>query len=217
MRLSFSLLFALFLVESRIHAAAEIIQESTTHFRVSPLILPVVTESLASSDSLLTRNSAWSFGLGVEVPITNWMSSGFLIQFNTGLPGLVPVPDLSPIIKFQWPLQVFSTGNCAPYVLIPVGISYTTAPVVDEVAKRSSLDPAEATKLYDTGVGFNGALLAGFEFFPFRYLGGYIEAGYKASILFHQIIKGPNQDRTWQFSSYWIRGIVVSFGAKVAF
>ncbi len=197
-------------------SANELIQESTTHFRVAPLLLPIVQESLISP-TLLTSNPAWSFGFGMEVPVTDWFSSGFLIVFNTGLPGFVPISDLSGIAKFQWPTRFWNTGNFAPYIMIPIGVTYATAPVVDPVARRSLPDPADQTKLYDNGVGFNGAALAGFEIFPFRYVGAYAEVGYKATILWHQIVRGPNQDRTWQFSSYWIRGLVVSFGAKVAF
>jgi hypothetical protein len=217
MRSVFAFLCTLVLLTSQSQAAAELIQESTTHFRVAPLIMPVVTENLLTADSLLTSNPAWSFGLGMEVPVTDWLNSGFLIQFNTGLPSFVPISDLSAIAKFQWPNRFLSTGNFAPYILIPIGITYATTPVVDEIAKRSSTNPSQRTKLYDSGVGFNGSLLVGFEMFPYRYVGGYVEAGYKATILWHQIVKGPDSERTWQFSSYWIRGIVVSFGAKVAF
>ena len=198
------------------HAANELIQEASTHFRVTPTIDTIVQEALVDKKSLLPSGTAWSFGFAVEVPIFNWLNSGFIVQFNTGLPGLIPVSDLSPILKIQYPIA-YDTGNIAPYIMLPLGFSYTTIPVIDEVRRRSSTDPALMTKLYDNGVGFNGSLLTGVEFFPIRYIGGFAEVGYKASVLFHQIVKGPDAERTWQFASYWIRGLTVSFGAKVAF
>lgn len=197
-------------------AVEDLIQESTTHLRVTPVLNPIVQERLFDGQSLIPQDVAWAFGVAVEVPISDWLNSGFLMQFNTGLPGFIPVSDLSAFAKFQWPFA-FGTGNFAPYLLIPLGFSYTTVPVVDQIALRSSTDAALKTKLYDNGVGFNGALALGFEFFPIRYIGAYVEAGYRASVLFHQIVKGVDWERTWDYGSYWIRGATLSFGTKIAF
>ena len=205
------------LIHSNTYAAAELLQEATTHFRVSPLLSPLVQSGFFSGKPLLTQNTAWAFGLGVEVPVLDWFSSGFIVQFNTGLPGLIPVTDLSGIAKFQWPFPIWKTGNCAPYILVPIGVTYTSTAVFDEVALHSASDPELQTKLYDYGVGFNGGISGGFEFFPIRYIGIYAEAGYRVAVLFHQIVKGPDLNNTWEYRSYWIRGTTVSFGAKIAF
>ena len=210
---SFSAIFWLYCYSAQ--ASLELIHETSLHIRVSPLFNPIVQENLLDQKSLLPVNIAWAFGLAAEVPVFQWFNSGFIIQFNTGLPNYVPIIDLSGIAKFQWPFAIH-TGHVTPYAMLPLGISYATTPVVDEVARRSAKDQVP-TKLYENGVGFNGAIFGGVEYFPIRYFGLFAEAGYRASILFHQIVQGADAQRTWRYSSYWIRGVTVSFGAKIAF
>jgi len=193
------------------HATLELTQDPSTHLRASPMLNPVVQERLFDDKALFPNKLAWTFGIGVEVPVLEWLNSGILIHFNLGLPEYVPVIDMAGLAKFQWPIAFSNGGNVAPYVMTPLGISYTTAPVIPWG------EPLSDTKLYKDGVGFNGALLGGVELFPIRYFGLFAEAGYKASILFHQIVQGKDEDKTWKFAYYWIRGVTFSFGAKIAF
>ena len=129
--------------------------------------------------------------------------------------------------RIRWSQQMLS-----PYLSTSFGI-VSVIDIASELGKYSQVREGDiSTRSSELGFGAEGYVGTGIEYYPWPFVGVFIEGGWHALVAAHRVIKTthtrqdfPNggfstsshSEDTWSLNSYWMQNWQLQFGLKLGF
>ncbi|MBL4818943.1 MAG: DEAD/DEAH box helicase family protein [Deltaproteobacteria bacterium] len=208
----------------------------TTDLKLAYYFNPQISWLGAHSMQELPRvESGLAYQLGFEAPLYQYLDAGAYVGFagyrlknaenkfyvlSTGLSMKVPY-------RIRWSQQMLS-----PYLSTSFGI-VSVIDIASELGKYSQVREGDiSTRSSELGFGAEGYVGTGIEYYPWPFVGVFIEGGWHALVAAHRVIKTthtrqdfPNggfstsshSEDTWSLNSYWMQNWQLQFGLKLGF
>ncbi|MBH1988824.1 MAG: hypothetical protein I8H75_04455 [Myxococcaceae bacterium] len=165
--------------------------------------------------------STTSYRAGIEVPLFRYLNAGGHVQYTAYS---FPRQESSLVmlgtgldVKTQVPI-VFKNQRIAPYLLASLGINgiIDTGALREYSEARSSTGKRQnETSIF--GLGPEGSIATGIEYYPVPLLGIFMEGGVRGLIGLHRIEDRIENITTWDFRSYSLYAWKLQAGLRLGF